>query len=104
MKHLITFTATAIKYPDILEQIKKLGYWGEVTPSSFFVVSQENAGVITERLQLLLGPQDAVAVFSVSQPWASHCDIIVEDLLLSKIGQDEDWIPHDWDEETQSRR
>jgi len=103
MNYLITFTATAKNYSNIVEKIKNLGEWAEITPSSFFVVSQENAGAITEKLQLLLGPQDLVAVFSVSKPWASHCDPIVEDFLLSEIGQDEDWTPHDWNEETKSR-
>ena len=84
--------------------IKKLGEWGEITPTSFVVVSEENAGVITERLQFLLEPQDSIAVISVSQPWATYCNPIVEDFLISQLGQDEDWTPHDWNEETQSRK
>jgi len=93
MNYLITFTATAKNYSKIVEKIKNMGEWAEVTPSSFFVVSKENAGAITETLQLLLGPQDSVAVFSVTKPWASYCDLIVEDFILSEIGQNEDWIP-----------
>ena len=103
MNYLITFTATAKNYSEIVENIKHMGEWGEIPPSSFFVKSNENAGAITEKLQLLLGPKDSVAIFSVSKPWASYCDPIVEDLLISEIGQDEVWIPHDWNEQTQSR-
>ena len=103
MTYLITFTATTKNYSKIVNEIKNLGEWGEVTTSSFIVASKENAGVITERLQLLLGPQDSVAVFSVSKPWASYCGLIVKDFILSEIGQDEEWTYHDWNEETQSR-
>lgn len=77
-----------------------MGEWGEVTSSSFFVVSNENAGAITESFQLLLGQQDSFAVFSVSKPWASYCNIIVEDFILSKIGEDEDWTVNNWNEQT----
>ena len=103
MAYIITFTATARNYARIVSEIKKLGNWGEVTPSSFVVATKENAGAITERLQLLLGPQESVAIFTVSRPWASYCNLIVEDFFLSEIGEDEDWTCHDWNEETQSR-
>ena len=102
MNYLITFTATAKNYSEIVEKIKNMGEWGEVTPSSFLVVSNENAGAITENFQLLLGQQDSFAVFSVSKPLASYSDIIVEDFILSKIGEDEDWVIKNWNEETQS--
>ena len=92
-----------MNYTKLVQEIKNLGDWGEVTSSSFFVTSTENAGSITEKLQLLLGPQESVAVFTVSQPWAGYCDIIMEDFLVSELGQDEDWTPHDWNEVTQSR-
>ena len=103
MNYLITFTTSKSNYARLVDHIKRLGNWGEVTPSTFVVVSDENAGVITERLQLLLGSNETVAVFSVSKPWASYCDPIVEDFLISEIGQDENWTPHDWNETTQSR-
>jgi len=103
MNYLITFTATTEKLSAIIEQIKQLGEWGEITPNSFVVASNENAGVITQQLQMLLGPHDSIAVFSVSQPWASYCDLIVEDFLVSEIGEYEDWTPRDWNGDTQSR-
>lgn len=103
MNYLITFTATTSNYSRLVDQVKGFGDWGEITPSSFIVVSDENAGVITEKLQLFLGPNESVAVFSVSKPWASYCDLIVEDFLISNIGEYEDWTPHDFSEITQKR-
>jgi len=103
MNYLVTFTSTTENHSAVVEQIKQLGEWGEITPSSFVIASKENAGVITQRLQILLGPHDSIGVFSISQPWASYCDLIVEDFLASEIGEYEDWTPSDWNEDTQSR-
>ena len=103
MNYLVTFAAASQNSDKIINEIRKFDEWGEVTPNSFFVVSNENAGKITERLQVYLGPKDSIAVFAVSRPWASHCDPIVEDLILSQIGQDEDWNPRDFNHETQGR-
>ena len=105
MNYLITFDIADTGVRDAVSAaIRRLGEWGELTPQSFLVESEAAVRPTIERLQRLLGPCDAIWVFSVSAPWAGHGDPIVEDHAVALLGNFEDWVPADWDDELGERR
>lgn len=61
--------------------------------------SELTAASIIELLQKDLRPSDDIGVFAVGQPWASYCDVIVEDFLVGALGEFEDWTPRDYESE-----
>ncbi len=96
MSYIITFDIEPDRRLGLVDAIKATGEWGEVTPTSYLVASQQTVRSIIETLQPMLGPQDSLAVMTVSAPWAAYCDPNVETLAVSLLGKDETWIPKDW--------
>lgn len=96
MKYLITFETESPA--SIVAAIKNLGEWGELTPTSYLLESSQEVRNIIEQLQPLLGRSDAIWVFTVVAPWASHGDPIVEDHAYALLGPFVDWSPKDWDD------
>ena len=99
MNYLITFHTVQARNDQLHETIRSLGEFGLVTPNSYVVQSGLTAAAIIELLQKELGPSDDVGVFAVGQPWASYCNVIVEDFLVSALGDFEDWTPRDYESE-----
>ena len=96
MSYIITFDVEAERRTGLVQAIKTTGDWGEVTPTSYLVASPQTVRSIIETLQPMLGPQDSLAVVTVSAPWAAYCDSNAETLAVSLLGKDETWIPKDW--------
>lgn len=104
MNYLITFDIADTAVRDAISgAIRRLGNWSELTPQSILVESEAAVRPIIEPLQRLLGPRDAIWVFSVSPPWAGHGDPIAEDHAVTLLGDFEDWAPADWDDELGGR-
>lgn len=99
MNYLITFGTNPTRNEQLHKSIRELGEFGLVTPTSYVVQSDLTAASIIELLQKDLGPSDDIGVFAVCQPWASYCDVIVEDFLVGALGDFEDWTPRDFESE-----
>lgn len=103
MSVIVTFETDEQRAIALVGHIKSLGEWGALTPSSYLVETTASPGLVMEQLQPLLGPQDELWVFSVTAPWAGYGSVEVEDLAVGQLGPFTDWVPRDWDEESQSR-
>lgn len=99
MNDLITLSTNPTRSERLHESIRGLGEYGLVTPTSYVVQSDLTAASIIELLQKGLGPSDDIGVFAVGQPWATFCDLIVENFLVGAHGEFEDWTPRDYESE-----
>ena len=104
MNYLITF---AVESADIrsslISAIQNLGEWGELTPTSFLLEADLDVQPLIELLQPLIGPSDSLWIFSVVAPWAGYGDPIVEDHAVDLLGEFQDWVPKDWNDNQGSR-
>lgn len=103
MSLIVTFRADERRAVGLIDDIKSLGEWGVLTPTSYLVGTISSPGEVMEKLQPLLGPDDDLWVFTVSAPWAGYGNAEVEDVAVGQLGEFEDWVPRDWDEVRQSR-
>jgi hypothetical protein len=103
MPLVITFQVEQVRCAALIEAVKSFGDWSELTPSSYLSTTDISPGAVMEKLQPLLGPADNLWVVSASGPWAAYSDPVAEDHAVVLLGQDDKWIPRDWDEISQSR-
>lgn len=88
---------------DVVERIKARGDWAILTLNTFFFAGDAMPGEALEAIQPMLGPQDALWVFTVSSPWAGHGDPLADEHVAGTLGPGDEWIPRDWDGEAKSR-
>lgn len=87
----------------VVERVKALGDWAILTLNTHYFAGEVKPGEALETIQPMLGPQDALWVFAVYNPWAGHGDPLADDDVAGTLGPGEDWIPRDWDDATESR-
>ncbi len=103
MAYIVTFSVEPPRVAGLLEAIKALGEWGELTPTTYILQSDVDPGSIMEMLQPRLGPKDDLWVFRAGGPWAGYGDVLVEELATAWVSPEALWVPRDWDDATQSR-
>lgn len=103
MSLVVTFAVEQARNAALIDVVKSLGDWCALTSSSYLIATNIGAGGVMEKLQPLLGPTDSVWVVSASGPWAGYGASEVEDSAVALLGEEDDWIPRDWDEATKSR-
>lgn len=104
MAFIITFNVEYRRAATFASSVKALGDWVPLTPTSFLVETTVPLKSIMETLQPILGPKDDLWVMGAVAPWAAHSEPIAEDHVETWLGEPfGDWVPRDWDEETQSR-
>ncbi len=104
MAFIITFNVESSRTATFVNSVKALGDWVPLTPTSFLVKPTVPLKGIMEALQPMLGPKDDLWVIGAMAPWTAYGDPIAEDHVETELGEPfGDWIPRDWEEETQSR-
>ncbi len=103
MAYIVLLSVEPPRKAGLIEAIKALGDWGELTPTSYLVHGGADPGSIMEMLQPMLGPRDALWVFPASGPWAGYGDVLVDELVAAWVSPEASWVPYDWDEAKQSR-
>ena len=59
-------------YPDLFDEIKKLGSWCHPVDSTWFVVSSLGVSEIRDRLLRVMDSSDSLVVVKASEPGAWH--------------------------------
>lgn len=102
MALLIIFDVAPRRLAQLVDAVKELGAWGELTPSSYLVDSRLAPGEVMERLHPNVAPNESLWVVTAASPWASYGDPIVED-HAELLGSADDWTVWDWDDASSSR-
>ena len=103
MAYILSFSVEPLRGAVLVEHIKALGEWAELTPSTYVLRCEVKPGSIMETLQPMLGPKDCLWVFQVRGPWAGYGDPLVEESVGAWVSSEASWVPRDWDETTQGR-
>jgi hypothetical protein len=103
MAYIVTFSVEPPREAGLIEAIKALGDWADLTPTTYLLQCEVEPGSLMEALQPMLGPKDSLWVFPACGPWAGYGDVLVDELVVAWVGPDALWVPRDWDEATQSR-
>jgi len=102
MALLITFDVAPPRLSRMVDAVKELGSWGELTPSSYLVDSELAPGEVMERLHTHVAPSESLWVVTATSPWASYGEAIVED-HAELLGSADNWTVFDWDDALSSR-
>jgi hypothetical protein len=102
MAFIITFNVGPARLTALVDEVKALGEWGALTPTSYLVATNMLPGEIMERLHRLVAPDEDLWVVTAAAPWASYGNAEVED-HAELLGAPDDWTVWDWDDASSSR-